>query len=569
MLNNKRSYHDYIKNSFLTYAFVLIGLIAVALLIYLFLNLKLFIIDSSRAAGLELSEFIEEEYYQYYEEIVDISENDNIINGLLERQASSKVNELLYDAVNTKNIKGNFVLLDKEDNILSTNLYSNNQKLFLLNNIIKDIVLRAKDSPEFPHYFASSHRYDNNQGSSYIFSKGIINDGQVIGTIIFQLRSQDFRNLLVDRRVDTIILVDSFDNVIYSGNDSLINAAGKYKISNNNDEFIKINGVPYYSTINVLEETGLKLITLHSVDLVSKLLFFGLFFLFFICVFMIILVVVISGKIVNKKLYPFDQLMEGIKQLKEENLDYRIQQETFDEFVILYEEFNEMSSRVQELIKRNAELSERRRIMEIKHIKSQFNPHFVYNVMESLRYEMVINPKRASEFLVSFANLMRYSINYGAIEVELKTDIQYIEDYLKIQKARFNRRFNYSIEIDKELLEYKVPKLLIQPIVENSINHNIDNVLVLNINIVIERSKDGVSCTITDDGTGMSQDKLNELRDNLEKEEAVSTSFGLYNVQRTIRLLYGNDYGIKIQCNQLHGTKTIVNIPFVGGETIV
>ncbi|WP_426348066.1 sensor histidine kinase [Alloiococcus sp. CFN-8] len=567
-MNKRKSYHHYTKRFFLTYAFVLIGLIAVSLLIYLFLNLKLFVIESSRATGIKMGEIIKEEYLQYYEEIEDLSENHYIVEALVDRQANRQVNELLYDMVNSKNIHGNFVLLDKEDSILSTNLYYNNQKLFLLNNIIKDIIIRSKDSPEFTHYFTSSHRYDNNQSSSYIFSKGIISNGEVIGTIILQLRSEDFRACLEDSKVDAIILVDNFDNVIYSGNDRFIDATGKYKAPNNNG-FVKINRVPYYTTTNILEDIGVKLITLHSVVLVSNLLSFGLFFLLFICVFMIILVVIISEKLVNKKLYPFDQLMEGIKQLKEENFDYRIQQETFDEFVILYQEFNEMSSKVQELIKRNSELSERRRIMEIKNIKSQFNPHFVYNVMESLRYEMVINPKRASEFLVSFANLMRYSINYGAIEVEFKTDIQYIEDYLRIQKARFNRRFDYNIEIDQELLKYKVPKLLIQPIVENSINHSMEYVPKLQLSIKIERDNGGISCTIIDNGKGMSQEKLHELRENLEKEEAVSTSFGLYNVQRTIRLLYGNDYGIYIESDELHGTKTIVNIPFVGGEAIV
>ena len=223
-------------------------------------------------------------------------------------------------------------------------------------------------------------------------------------------------------------------------------------------------------------------------------------------------------------------------------------------------------SRLQEMMKNNNKLAERKRLMEVKHLEQQFNPHFVFNVMEALRYEIVIDPPRASDMVVSFANLMRYSINYGNTKVTLQTDIEYINDYLLLQKMRYNRRLEYKIDIDEELLSCKIPKLLIQPVVENSLNHGAEKTRFIRVLITGRRVEDHLELYVEDNGGGVPPSRLEEIRRSLEDENANSTHIGLYNVHRVLQLLYGPEYGLTIESECQKGTKVTLKILMEMGD---
>src|SRR5699024_9980490 len=221
-----------------------------------------------------------------------------------------------------------------------------------------------------------------------------------------------------------------------------------------------------------------------------------------------------------------------------------------------------MTSKIEILIKDKDEIAERKRKMEIKQLENQFNPHFVYNVIEMLRYEIIFDPKLASDLIVSFANLMRYNSNYGKLEVSLKTDINYIEAYLSLQKRRFNKRLDYSIELDKDIWDFKIPKLILQPIIENSIKHGIENTDRLKIDIYIKRHNDNIKIVVKDNGQGIDYNRLLYLRKVLDSDEAPN-HIGLYNVHRIIKLLYGDSYGLSIDSKVGQGTKIFLKIPII------
>ena len=228
-----------------------------------------------------------------------------------------------------------------------------------------------------------------------------------------------------------------------------------------------------------------------------------------------------------------------------------------------------MMIQLQQLLQHNNELMERKRIMEVKQLEEQFNPHFVFNVMETLKYEIVIDPKQASVMVVSFANLMRYSINYGNAKVLLRTDIAYIKDYLMLQKMRYNQRLTYEIKMEDGLLDYEIPKLLIQPIVENCLSHGAENVDRINIVILGRKVNEVIELTIEDNGQGIEKDKLKEIQDMLQNENEMPEHIGLYNVHRAIKLLYGESYGLEISSRYGTGTKVTLKIPIKEGGSNV
>lgn len=142
-----------------------------------------------------------------------------------------------------------------------------------------------------------------------------------------------------------------------------------------------------------------------------------------------------------------------------------------------------------------------------------------------------------------------------------------MENYLKLQKMRYDDRLQYNISIDESLLDYEIPKLLFQPIVENSIKYSMESTNLLNIEIEIKKVGNDISIKVEDNGPGIDKQEYERIQDILEDENAEPLNIGLYNVHRTIKLLYGNDYGLKVESSQW-GTKVVLLIPIRGGVDV-
>ena len=253
-------------------------------------------------------------------------------------------------------------------------------------------------------------------------------------------------------------------------------------------------------------------------------------------------------------------------QCREENLAYRIEGGEFDEFHEIYKLLNGMVAQMQGLLEKNAEMAERRRQMEVSHLEGQFNPHFVFNLLANLRYMILADPKTASEMVSGLSRLMRYSINYGRNDVPLRIDTEHLGDYLMLQKSRYGDRFTYEIGIDPELLDQTIPKLLIQPLVENCIKHNIENTDTLRVEVTGRREGGDMVLSVADNGRGIPPQDLFDLRAMLAEGTDKGNHVGLYNVHRTIQLKYGDQYGLSIQSIYNRGTDIIVRMPYKGEE---
>ena len=199
--------------------------------------------------------------------------------------------------------------------------------------------------------------------------------------------------------------------------------------------------------------------------------------------------------------------------------------------------------------------------LRLENIRNRMSPHFIFNVLETLRYEIAIDAAKASDMVMAFANLMRYSIYYGSTIVPLQTDIEYINDYLLLQKMRYNRRLNYHIDIPEELMGCKIPKLLLQPVVENSLVHGMKDIRSIAINISAWKEKGQLKLCVEDNGSGIREEKLEELRKGLEQEDVYREHIGLYNSHRVVRLLYGPESGMTIESSPGNGTKVTVTLP--------
>ena len=177
---------------------------------------------------------------------------------------------------------------------------------------------------------------------------------------------------------------------------------------------------------------------------------------------------------------------------------------------------------------------------ELKALQSQINPHFLFNVLNTMTSLIRTNPEKAREVTIDLSNYLRYNLDNNVKSVELIKELNQINTYIKIEKVRFGDKLNILYDVDESLYNFQIPSLIIQPLVENSIKHGIlkkrDNGCV---KIIIKKIGKDIEITIEDDGVGIEQ----TIIDNLDKQ--IKENIGLKNVHQRLKLLYGEGLNIK------------------------
>ena len=235
----------------------------------------------------------------------------------------------------------------------------------------------------------------------------------------------------------------------------------------------------------------------------------------------------------------------------------------------LTKSFNTMTRRIRNLMDQNIHEQEEKRRIEMKALQSQINPHFLYNTLDSIIW-MAESGKNQEVVLMtsSLAKLLRQSISNEEEIVTVKSEFEYAGSYLTIQKMRYQDKLEYSLELDPEAARATIIKLALQPIIENAIYHGLkykeDRGL---LTVTGVRDGDDVVIEIRDDGVGMDEETRRHIFDE-HKVNYRSNGIGVYNVQRRLKLFYGNSYGITYRSEKGVGTTARIRIPFeTGGET--
>ncbi len=210
---------------------------------------------------------------------------------------------------------------------------------------------------------------------------------------------------------------------------------------------------------------------------------------------------------------------------------------------------------------------------EINFLQSQINPHFLYNTLECMNSIGALHEvPEIQEIAMSLSSLFRYSIS-GRKFVTLEEELKSVEDYLNIQRIRFLDRFTISIKYDKDILKTKIIKFILQPIIENSIFHGLEPKIGKGeLNVLCTQNGSFLDISVKDNGTGIDQETLKNLSSSLAEtmpgqvlSAGEKRSIGLYNIQNRIKLVYGNDYGLKIESEINRGTVIRMRLPLITG----
>ena len=478
-----------------------------------------------------------------------LSVDADVRNFLISGNEDSKksIKKMIYSILgNNKGIKS-ITVIGKNGNIVSSD---KNNDMKISENMMKEKwYVDAINNSDMPVFNPSRKNSTSSMNSALWFlsiSRDIKNSkGENLGVIVFDIKYE-----ILERYLNSISFGKQIDNIIVDKNNNIIyykdvkcfadkKCLAKFSEKNKNKDT--------YLYETQIENTNWNLRSLANTnDLVTLKKNFSHIV---IIIFLVSLAFssIITFIVITKILRPLIKLENHMQNFENNLREFHLSEKTGYEVQNLVEHFNVMVEKIKYL-----------REYEIKALHSQINPHFLYNTLDTIIWmaEFEDNEKVIS-ITKSLANYFRLSLSNGHEKIPLKDEIMHTKEYLFIQKQRYEDKLSYFFNIeDESLLSIEVPKIIIQPIVENSIYHGIKN-LSRNgiITIEVYRENSTVNISVKDNGIGFEKAK--------QFKKSKTGGVGFQNVDKRIKFYYGKNYGVFInKDNKPKGAEVIIKIPF-------
>lgn len=255
-------------------------------------------------------------------------------------------------------------------------------------------------------------------------------------------------------------------------------------------------------------------------------------------------------------------LARSMEDFGQGNFEVNCEIQSEDEIGRLGQAFNKMVKDMRDLVNNAYEQELMRQKAQMKSLQMQINPHFLYNTLDTINWMARIHQAdEVGDMAAALGNMMRYSLAKNAV-ASIREEIKNLKDYLFIQNYRYGDKVAVSFEIEEGLMEVLIPKLLIQPVLENAIIHGIEEKLDAgHILISAWAEEEELYICVEDDGVGMTEEAIRQLLQEDKKPDAKGhTSIGIINVNKRIRLLYGPQYGLSVQSELGKGTKMTLHM---------
>lgn len=560
-MENRKSkrFKDDIRKTFTVYAIIPVVIITFSSYLISFSMWYKTVVSQNNSINTEVSERIESIVSSYIYKAYEIANDDNMIRHI-KSQSSRKIYESLYGFVNSLDIRCKFFVFDED----MVPVIASTKKIPEYAEITDDfswgITRRMLENPD--KVIISRETWDNYSRQVLTVGKAIAKDKKIVGYVTFDLDEEDLVRIISQNFSINVVITDRYSNVISTTNELLINKFRKLDENfRNKSGFIKSIKDSHYITRTEILKGDICVYTITSIGYVASI--FVIIGVLLVILFLMLTVTMFlsARRIADSKTKVIDEIIEAIGNVQNGNLDMLLNINTRDEFQIIAESYNKMLIDIKDLIEVNKEKARQSVLSEIKQLESQFNPHFLFNTLEMIKYMAKMDPVSVNKIIVSLSALLRYSINTNISEVELGEDIEYTKNYLLILKYRFDKRFNYSIDEEEGTCECIVPKLIIQPIIENAVKYGFEDKRNLSVEIKASFARDKLVIVIYNDGRGMEIEQLQEIRSILNQSKNNSPHIGLYNVHRRIQLLYGEDFGIEIKSEKNSGTVVKLILP--------
>jgi len=419
-------------------------------------------------------------------------------------------------------------------------------------------------------------------------SNGVVNHLYLVRTIYHQdnfseiglqaiLINKNFIRTVYDgltRSMQNIVILSDDYSLIAARNSDpgyFISGSSFGKLENEKDSRIDhdINALVSYTTIS---ETGWKIITYVPLNILYRDAYALRRNLVLLCLVTAIILSAFNLSIAMSFINPINRLVMGMKMVQKDNRIVYIDDEREDEIGFLNKTFNEMSREINHLVNWVYREQITRKEAELKALQSQINPHFLFNTLESINWMARLNNvPEISETVTDLSDLMEATIGREDKLITVEEEFMYSDKYISIIKRRFEDKIEFRKEILNGAGKVKIPRLLIQPLVENAVYHGIDKLRGKG-EILLKAYLEGdrLVIIVMDTGPGIDNAELDALNRRLSLDNDTyfknlrtekRQSIGIENVNRRIKLFYGDKYGLKIESEKGKYTRVIVSIP--------
>ncbi len=413
----------------------------------------------------------------------------------------------------------------------------------------------------------------------FAISKTIIgmDTGHVLGTAVLYLREQDVAAIYLDNIVnenDKFFIVDNKKNIISTQDKSELYGKfdeklylGKYKLEDISDTKSLIRDIGQRKVLitvqnfqkldwKVVSVIPLDEITYENKKMTQLIVIFGV-----ICLICAFAASYLLSYTISK---PILKLVNIMKEIKSGNLKLRADLDVKGEIGMLGDGFNSLMDKINGLVEQIYTEQRIKRENEFKLLQSQIKPHFLYNTIETIISFIKLNLKDNAMLTARYlAGFYRISLSKGNDIITIRDEMNLIDNYLSIQKMRYIEYLDYQLDFEEEILNYQIPKLTLQPLVENSIYHGLKQKEDKGILIISGMLENGeVKIEVFDDGVGMSEEKIYRVL-NRPVNDQKSNDFGVHSVDSRLKLLYGEEYGLSIESKVGEYARVTLRLPAV------
>lgn len=396
---------------------------------------------------------------------------------------------------------------------------------------------------------------------------------KLAGVLIINYNPENIRKAYAEYKENikgNILVMDQKGSIFFDSTNSYYGSTYPYfNLLKQSGSYIKLNteSVVVFrdieNSINPLIAVGIvpKGKILQSINLVVR----TIYFIMSLCIFISIILVYLLSTHFSRRV---KSIMKAMKEVESGNLKKRISLgKGNDEIEQINSNFNRMCEKLESYINKVYLAEIKAKDAQLTALQTQINPHFLYNTLEVIRMKAIINndDEEVSDMIFILSNLFKNSLKNKDMVIRIEDEIKYSIDYLELHKIRYGDRFEVVFDIDDKIRKFAILKLILQPLIENSlayggINDNM-NSMELNINGTIENET--IYISVTDNGRGMEPEELEKVKKGLTNITGIENdgSIGLRNINDRLRIIFGDSYGLDIYSEKGSYTKVIVKLP--------
>lgn len=503
-----------------------------------------------REGHLDAANAVFDEVYRSVTDFLEDADNTAIFLG--SATGAMNGNRVKYQVLNfdlDAPVGINLILTDSGQNVVFSSFSESDMNLHRLefNRISGENAKNRKEGIYQTVYYIAGDT------SEYVLVRPLYEDGVYQGSVAAYLNDEDWGRHFRKYQYDTI-LTDARGSVFYCSNYSFLDdySLNKY-MPKELEDYQWVHDSRYQTSCRYLEEPGVYIYSFIYYPGYFSYIAVGIFVILGLGIIWTLMFFHVLRTMAAKTSESVRMLSDEIRIIRTQDPEHIIHIETEDEIEEIAGQINKMMASINELNRKNVDLLQVNSQMEMQNLQAQINPHFIYNTLDNIRYLIVQDAARADELIERFTHILRYSINNTKHRTFLHEDLEYIEDYLMIQRTRFGERFRYEMDIDTACHRVQVPKLILQPLIENSLKYGFRK--KPDIHVWIRGwLEDGYLCLqVEDDGPGQPKSTLETIRSILRLGEINTAHNGLQNINRRVILEYGEGSGVEVDSREGEG----------------